>query len=282
MSWTFWPTGTNYCNLRLLQSFSNLTSLPMKELLKLHFYTKGSYSLSQAQTKTILEFVLTAFSSASASDFKLHISGSLWPKIIPQTRQKLTTTQVLWNPICLLLFNIVALSPLMIMTLPTTARSMPQIDYSIQQVLHTIIQCAVTLTTQVYMLLFQCWKPRQQIIQIAIIDILLQLWYCLFLKHGYMIQFMTRKSYLPTTVFVTKTDTPTGGGVMIAIWDTIPATAVNVSTTVASKSIEVASVNLIFCKPFTICYIYNPLCTFWQCPFTNQRQTYTLWTQHPS
>jgi len=32
----------------------------------------------------------------------------------------------------------------------------------------------------------------------------------LFLKRHYMIQFMTRKSYLPTTVFFTKTDTPVG------------------------------------------------------------------------
>jgi len=35
------------------------------------------------------------------------------------------------------------------------------------------------------------------------------------------------------------------------------------------------------CKTFTICCIYNPPCNFWQCPFTNQRQTYTLWRQHP-
>ena len=53
-----------------------------------------------------------------------------------------------------------------------------------------------------------------------------------------------------------------GGGVMIAIWDTIPATAVNVSTAVVSNSIEVVSVNLLLCKLFTICCIYNPLVLF--------------------
>lgn len=64
---------------RLLQSLSNLTSLPMKELLKLHFYTKGSYSLSQAQTKRYYKFVLTAFSSKrkSLAQLVLQISSSI-------------------------------------------------------------------------------------------------------------------------------------------------------------------------------------------------------------
>ena len=47
---------------------------------------------------------------------------------------------------------------------------------------------------------------------------------------------------------------------MIAIRDTIPATAVNVSTAVVSNPIEVVSANLMLRKPITICCIYNPPC----------------------
>lgn len=44
-------------------SLSNLTSHLMKNLLKQHCYTKGSYSLSQVQTKKVSEIVLIAFLS---------------------------------------------------------------------------------------------------------------------------------------------------------------------------------------------------------------------------
>ena len=48
---------------------------------------------------------------------------------------------------------------------------------------------------------------------------------------------------------------------MIAIRDTIPATAVNVSTAVVSNPIEVVSVNLMLRERITICCIYNTPCT---------------------
>ena len=74
----------------------------------------------------------------------------------------------------------------------------------------------------------------------------------MFPKHGYPNIFMIRKSYLPTTVFFIKIDISHGGGVTIAIRDTIPATAVNVSIAVVSNPIEVVSVNLMHRKRITI------------------------------
>ena len=124
----------------------------MKDLLKQHCYAKGSYSLSQVQTKKISEFVVIAFLSKRKSMVQLLLQLSsfmplsvLRPTTIPQTQPKPTITQEIQNPICPLLLK--ALSPLMITTLPTMNRPTSQIDYSILitiQVLHTIIQFALT------------------------------------------------------------------------------------------------------------------------------------------
>ena len=46
-----------------------------------------------------------------------------------------------------------------------------------------------------------------------------------------------------------------------SIIDTIPATAVKVSSAVVSNPIEVVPVNLMLRKPITLCCIYNPPCT---------------------
>ena len=48
---------------------------------------------------------------------------------------------------------------------------------------------------------------------------------------------------------------------MIAVRDTIPTTAVKISTALVSSSIEVVSVNLLLRKPITLCCIYIPPCT---------------------
>ena len=86
--------------------------------------------------------------SASASLSSFMLLSVSWPTTISQTQPKLMITQEIRNPICLLLLK--ALSPLMIITLPTMSRPMPPIDFSILitvQVLHTKIQFALTIRT---------------------------------------------------------------------------------------------------------------------------------------
>ena len=83
----------------------------------------------------------------------------------------------------------------------------------------------------------------------------------LFPKHGYL-NLIYDQEILPTNYCIFHKDRNSrGSGVMIAIWDTIPTTTVNVSTAVVSNPIEVVPVNLVLCKPITICCIYNPPCT---------------------
>jgi len=111
--------------------------------------TKGSYSLRQAQTKKVQNFhqkekVWFSFC------FRFQALGSFVASNHTSDPAETDNNSGVAESNLSSAIQYMALYPLTTVTLPTTARSMPQIDYSIQQVLHTIIQCAVTLTTQLH------------------------------------------------------------------------------------------------------------------------------------
>ena len=201
----------------------NNTDTPKKLLIKSGIDKKDIRIHGNSKRKSMVQLPLYP-----SSFMPLSVSR---PTTVSQIQLKPTITQ---EVLCLLLLK--ALSPLMIMTLPTMIRPMHPIDYLITitiQVLHTIIQFALTIRTilvHAAISMLEALSTNYLNFNHWFTHLITTLF--LFPKHGHLTLFMIRKSYLPTTVFFMKTDFLAVVGVMTAIRDTIPATAVNVSTAI--------------------------------------------------